>query len=113
VRLRVLVIAALVGVLAASAGVTAQPLTPHFPGWERYFTVSAEPFERRGQPYLRGYIVSSYGVAATRVQLLVDSLDSSGKSSRNEWSGWAVATCRDSQARTSRSPFARRRRAIA
>ena len=86
-RLRVLVIATLVGVLAASAGVAAQPLTPHFPGWERYFTVSAEPFERRGQPYLRGYIVSSYGVAATRVQLLVDSLDSSGKSSRNAWSG--------------------------
>jgi hypothetical protein len=88
-RLRVLVIASLVGVLAASAGVAAQPLTPHFPGWERYFTVSSEPFERRGQPYLRGYIVSSYGVAATRVQLLVDSLDSSGQivAQRVEWLG--------------------------
>jgi hypothetical protein len=112
-RLRVLVIATLVGVFAASAGVAAQPLTPHFPGWERYFTVSSEPFERRGQPYLRGYIVSSYGVAATRVQLLVDSLDSSGQivAQRVEWLGGA--TCRDSQARTSRSPFASRRRAIA
>jgi hypothetical protein len=43
-RLQVLVIATLVGVLAASAGVAAQHLTPHFPGWERYFTVSSEPF---------------------------------------------------------------------
>src|SRR6266567_2036956 len=55
-KLRVLVIAALVGMLAALTSVAAQPLTPHFPGWERYFTVSWEPFERRGQPYLRGYI---------------------------------------------------------
>ena len=88
-RLRVLVIATLVGVLAASAGVAAQPLTPHFSGWGRYFPVSSEPFERRGQPYLRGYIVSSYGVAATRVQLLVDSLDSSGQivAQRVEWLG--------------------------
>src|SRR6266852_3654622 len=78
-KLRVLVIAALVGMLAAWTSVAAQPLTPHFPGWERYFTVSWEPFERRGQPYLRGYIVNSYGVTATRVQLLVDSLDSSGQ----------------------------------
>jgi hypothetical protein len=88
-RLRVLVIAALVGVLTASTGVTAQPLTPHFPGWERYFTVSSEPFERQGQPYLRGYIVSSYGVTAARVQLLVHSLDSSGQivAQRVEWLG--------------------------
>ena len=88
-RAAILVIATLVGVFAASAGVAAQPLTPHFPGWERYFAVSSEPFERRGQPYLRGYIVSSYGVAATRVQLLVDSLDSSGQivAQRVEWLG--------------------------
>ncbi|HEV8530449.1 MAG TPA: hypothetical protein VGT00_03430 [Methylomirabilota bacterium] len=86
-RLRVLVIAALVGMLAASTGVAAQSLTPHFPGWERYFAVSWEPLDRRGQPYLSGYIVSSYGVTATRVQLLVDSLDSSGQivAQRVEW----------------------------
>jgi len=86
-KVRVLVIAAFVSMLAAPASVAAQPLTPHFPGWERYFTVSWEPFERRGQPYLRGYIVNSYGVTATRVQLLVDSLDSSGQivAQRVEW----------------------------
>src|SRR6267142_4121077 len=104
-RRRVLVIAALVGMLAASTGVAAQPLTPHFPGWERYFRVSWEPFERRGQPYLRGYIVSSYGATATRVQLLVDSLDSSGQivAQRVEWLGGS--TCQDSRVRTSRFPF--------
>jgi hypothetical protein len=88
-RLQVLVTAALLGVLSVSTGVTAQTLTPHFPGWERYFKVSWEPFERRAQPYLRGYIVNSYGVTATRVQLLVDSLDSSGQivAQRVEWLG--------------------------
>lgn len=88
-RVRMLVIAVLVGMLAAASEAPAQSLTPHFPGWERYFTVSWEPFDRRGQPYLSGYIVSSYGVTATRVQLLVDSLDSSGQivAQRVEWLG--------------------------
>lgn len=88
-RRRLLVIAALFGMLAAAPDASAQLLTPHFPGWERYFSVSAEPFERRGQPYLGGHIVSSYGVTATRVQLLVESLDSSGQivAQRVEWLG--------------------------
>lgn len=88
-RVRVLVIASLVGMLAAATDVAGQSLTPQFPGWERYFTASWEPFERRGQPYLSGYILSSYGVTATRVQLLVDSLDSSGQivAQRVEWLG--------------------------
>ena len=88
-RVRVLVITVVVGMLAAATDVAAQSLTPHFPGWERYFTVSWEPFERRGQPHLSGYIVSSYGVLATGVQLLVDSLDSSGQivAQRVEWLG--------------------------
>ena len=88
-RVRVLVIGALLGLLTATSAAPAQPLSPNFPGWERYFSVSWEPFERRGQPYLGGYIVSSYGVTATRVQLLVDSLDSSGRivAQRVEWLG--------------------------
>ena len=66
-----------------------QFLTPHFPAWERYFTVSWEPFDRRGEPYLSGYIVSRYGLTASRVQLLIDSLDSSGQiiAQRVEWLG--------------------------
>ena len=88
-RVRALVIATLAGLLAAGTPVAAQSLSPTFPAWERYFTVSWEPFERRGQPYLSGHIVSSYGVTATRVQLLVDSLDSSGQiaAQRVEWLG--------------------------
>jgi hypothetical protein len=88
-RVRVLVIGALLGMLAAAPAASAQTLTPTFPGWERYFSVSWEPFDRRGQPYLSGYIVSSYGVTATRVQLLVDSLDASGQivAQRVEWLG--------------------------
>jgi hypothetical protein len=86
-HVRVLVLAVLVGALATVTDAGAQPLTPNFPAWERYFTVSSEPFERRGQPYLRGNITNRYGVLATRVQLLVDSLDSSGKivAQRVEW----------------------------
>jgi hypothetical protein len=86
-RRSVLAITALLSLLATATGVAAQSLTPHSPGWERYFTVSWEPFERRGKPYLNGYIVSNYGVTATRVQLLVDSLDSSGQiaGQRVEW----------------------------
>ena len=88
-RRRVLAITALVSLLAIATGATAQSLTPHFPAWERYFTVNWEPFDRRGEPYLGGYIVSNYGVTAMRVQLLVDSLDSSGQivAQRVEWLG--------------------------
>jgi hypothetical protein len=88
-RRRVLAITALVTVLAIATGAIAQSLTPLLPGWERYFTVSWEPFDRRGEPYLGGYIVSNYGVTAMRVQLLVDSLDSSGQivGQRVEWLG--------------------------
>jgi hypothetical protein len=111
-RVPLLVIGALLGMLAAATEAPAQPLTPTFPGWERYFSVSWEPFERRGQPYLGGYIVSSYGVTATRVQLLVDSLDSSGKivAQRVEW--LAAAISRASRARTSRFQFASKPRVI-
>lgn len=82
-------IVGLLGLLTFADRLDAQPLAPTFPGWERYFSVSWEPIERRGQPYLAGYIVSSYGVLATRVQLLVDSLDASGKivAQRVEWLG--------------------------
>ena len=88
-RVRTLVIAVLVGLWAAATDSSAQSLTPTIPGWERYFTVSWEPFDRSGQPYLRGSILSTYGVMATRVQLLVDSLDASGQivAQRVEWLG--------------------------
>lgn len=91
-RIRVLVIAALLDVLATGADVAAQRLTPHVPAWERYFSVSWETFERRGRPHLSGYVVSQYGVTAWRIQLLVEGLDSSGQitAQRVEWLGGDV-----------------------
>ena len=89
---RVLAILAFVAFLQTANDVAAQRLlTPLIPGWERYFTVSVEPtpMERRGKPYLGGYIVSTYGVTATRVQLLVESLDAAGQTvgQHVEWLG--------------------------
>jgi hypothetical protein len=91
-RIRPSLIAVLMGVLLAGAEVGAQSLTPHFPAWERYFDVRWERFERRGRPYLSGYVISKYGATATRVKLLVDGLDSSGQivAQRVEWLGDAV-----------------------
>lgn len=85
-RVRILVIMALLSVLAG-AGVAAQPLTPHVPEAERDFAVSWEMFERRGRPLLSGYVVNHYGASAGRVQLLVESLDASGHvaGQRVEW----------------------------
>lgn len=92
-RVGVLMIAVLLGTFVASCARPAQPdasaelLHPISPGWDRYFSVSSEPFERRGKPYLGGSIVNNYGVMANRVRLLVDSLDSSGQivAQRVEW----------------------------
>ncbi|HEX7214060.1 MAG TPA: hypothetical protein VF578_07610 [Methylomirabilota bacterium] len=86
-RVGVLLIAVLLGMFVDSPDASAQRLTPLSPGWDRYFSVTSEPFERRGKPYLGGSIVNTYGVMANRVQLLVDSLDSSGQivAQRVEW----------------------------
>jgi hypothetical protein len=87
-----LVTAALLGVLAGSADVAAQRLTPHVPTWQHYFTVSWETFDRRGRPHLSGYVVNQYGSPAGRIQLLVESLDSSGQivAQGVEWLGGDV-----------------------
>lgn len=91
-RVRVLVMAALLTVLAAETEAAARILTPHAVGWEHYFRVTWKTFEWRGRPYLRGYVLSAYGVTATRVQLLVDGLDASGHvvTQRVEWLGSTV-----------------------
>ena len=86
-RTKRLVIAALVGVLLTGAAASAQPLTPHFPAWERYFEISSQPFERQGRPWLSGHVVSKWGETATGVKLLVESLDANGQivGQRVEW----------------------------
>jgi len=89
----VLVMAILLGVLVTVGGAAAQRLDPQIPGWERYFTVSWQPFDRGGRPHLRGYVDNQYGAPAWRVQLLVDGLDSSGQIvvQRVEWLAGDVA----------------------
>jgi hypothetical protein len=91
-QVRVLVMTALLGVLAAQGDVAAQHLDPHQPGWERYFAVTWEAFERGGPSQLRAYVTSQYGAPAWHVQLLVEGLDSSGRmvGQRVEWLGGDV-----------------------
>lgn len=91
-RVSVLLIAAVLTALVATEDVAAQHLSPHVLGWERYFAVSWEAFERGGRPHLGGYVTNQYGAPAWRVQLLVEGLDSSGQivAQRIEWLGGDV-----------------------
>jgi len=84
---RLLVVAAILGALLTGTPASAQPLTPQFPAWERYFEISSTPFERRGQVWLSGYVVSRWGETATGVKLLIESLDANGRivAQRVEW----------------------------
>jgi len=62
---------------------------PMVRGWERYFSITWEPFERRGVRYVGGYVDNTFGLPARRIQLLVDGLDSSGNvvSQKVSWLG--------------------------
>jgi hypothetical protein len=61
-------------------------------GWESFFTITSEPTQWRGRPWVAGYISNDYGFAATRVQLLVDGLDETGRvvSQNVSWLGSTV-----------------------
>jgi hypothetical protein len=62
----------------SSSSASAPRYAPLVYGWEQFFRITWEPFERRGRPYLGGYITSDWGLTAMRVQLLVETLDASG-----------------------------------
>jgi hypothetical protein len=64
--------------LVAAQGSSAPRYEPLVRGWEQFFRVTWEPFERRGRPYLGGYIFNDWGLTAMRAQLLVEALDASG-----------------------------------
>jgi hypothetical protein len=58
------------------------PPAPHAPlvhGWESFFRVTGEPMKRWGRPWVGGYVSNDYGFTATRVQLLVEGLDATGR----------------------------------
>jgi hypothetical protein len=77
----------LVSATAHVAG--AQALTPLVLGWERFFTLTWESSEDRGQPTVSGYIKNDMGFPARRVQLLVEAVDASGRvtGQRVSWLG--------------------------
>jgi hypothetical protein len=74
-------VAILIGLtmLASPARSQVKEMQPLVVGWERYFTLTWEPFESRGRPGVSGRVnnVSPYSVRNVRV--LVDSLDSGGQ----------------------------------
>ena len=55
-------------------------IEPLVPGWERFFKIdweAVEPEARR--PVVRGYVVNDSPYSVTRMQLLLDALDGSGR----------------------------------
>src|SRR5262245_52355914 len=66
--------------------------TPLMQGWESFFSVTSEPIQRWGRPWVAGYVSNEYGFSAARVQLLVNGLDQTGQvvSQRVSWLGSPV-----------------------
>jgi hypothetical protein len=60
----------------AAQGTTLEPLVV---GWERIFKLSWEVAERAGQPVVRGYLTNDSPYTVTRIQLLVEALDRTGR----------------------------------
>src|SRR5262245_24760680 len=55
--------------------VHAQSLTPLVLGWEQFFTITSETVAGR----VKGYVTNESGFAVSRMRLLIDGLDASGK----------------------------------
>ena len=62
-------------------------------GGEQFFTLEWEAGDRRGRPVVWGTITSEWGFPARRVQLLVESLDATGRvtGQRVAWLGADLA----------------------
>jgi hypothetical protein len=76
--------AALVGLLvlmpvAPELRAAEKLIEPLMPGWERFFKIDWEAVEPRRRPVVRGYVVNDSPYTVTRMQLLVDGLDGSGR----------------------------------
>ena len=54
-------------------------IEPLVVGWERYFKFEWEVVERRGQPVVRGYVTNDSPYTVGRIQLLLDTLDGTGR----------------------------------
>ncbi len=93
--LAALVVAGLAaGCVVPAGSAAAARLTPLVVGWENYFKIDWESAQRGGRPVVRGYLLNDWGFPAARVQLLVESLDTSGTvvGQRVAWLGVGVLT---------------------
>jgi len=69
----------LVLVLTAGSALAETPLTPAVVGGEQVFKVDWTPGERHGVPVVTGQLTNTFGMTATNVRLLVESLDTTGQ----------------------------------
>jgi hypothetical protein len=76
----------------AAAQDSASRYAPLVHGWEQFFRITWEPFERKGRPYLGGHISSDWGFTAMRVQILAEALDASGNVTKQtvHWLGQPI-----------------------
>lgn len=57
----------------------AADIEPLVVGWERFFTIEWEVTEQRGAPVVHGYVRNTSPYAFGRLQILADTLDSTGR----------------------------------
>ena len=57
------------------APANAEPLVPLVRGWEQFFTTDWQVSERGHRPVMTGHVINTWGIDATKVQLLVEGLD--------------------------------------
>jgi hypothetical protein len=72
-------VAAVVAVLLAAEASPARAQAGQMYGADEFFKVVWEPVEHGGRLSIGGYVANTYGVEATSVKLLVESLDAGGK----------------------------------
>jgi hypothetical protein len=68
----------LLAVLMAVPLGAVERLTPLVAGWEQFFKLDWQVEDRGQQPLVWGHLVNDWGMPASRIQLLVEGLDSSG-----------------------------------
>jgi hypothetical protein len=86
------VLAAIVLSVGLVGGAVAAPLEPLVLGWERFFTVNSETWNRRDRPWVGGYVYNSSGHIVVRMQLLVEGVDGAGQvtSQQVDWLGSTI-----------------------
>jgi hypothetical protein len=72
-------VAALVAPLDFAGAQGRREIQPHMAGWERILAVEYGPGEYRGQFALEGTVTNISPYDLTRIQLLVDTLDTTGQ----------------------------------